>query len=150
VGSGHDRARRSLAVPDEVIAKKMKMRVGVDLVRVQQIEQSLSRFGDRFLRRLFTEGEIAYATSVPARAAERLAARFAAKEAVKKALGAAADSAVWRHIEVRRTATGSPEIALHGAAQEAAAAAGISEFSVSLSHDGDYAVAMVAAMCQGD
>lgn len=134
----------------EVGAKPMKMRVGVDLVRVQEIERSLSCFGDRFLRRLFTEGEVAYATAAPGRTAERLAARFAAKEAVKKALGAAADGAPWRHIEVRRGPGGHPEIMLHGPAQEAASAAGISEFSISLSHDGDYAIAMVAAACRGD
>ena len=124
------------------------MAVGIDLVSVREIERSIERFGDRFLRRLFTEDEIAYAVSSPPRAAERLAARFAAKEAVKKALGPHADSAVWRQIEVRRTPAGSPEIRLHGAAREAAAAAGISELALSLSHEGDYAVALVAAARQ--
>mgnify|MGYP003396895611 CR=1 FL=1 len=76
--------------------------VGVDLVRVSEIRASLDRLGERFLTRLFTTAEIAYVTSAPALASERLAARFAAKEAALKAFGIAVVGIDWRDIEVRQ------------------------------------------------
>jgi holo-[acyl-carrier protein] synthase len=120
------------------------LRVGVDLVRVSRIAESIDRFGERFLRRVFTDDELAYASAAPAQTAERLAARFAAKEATMKALGAAGDAAwPWRDIEVVRTATGACEIHLRGAAADHARTAGADELAVSLSHEGDYATAVV-------
>ena len=110
------------------------LRVGIDLVQVSRIADSLAQFGDRFLRRIFTDGEIAYATAAPGQTAERLAARFAAKEAAKKAL--ALDAVGWRQIEVVRAPSGACTLALHGIA-----AAG--ELAVSLSHEGDLAAAVV-------
>ncbi|HEY2748333.1 MAG TPA: holo-ACP synthase, partial [Polyangia bacterium] len=119
--------------------------VGVDLVRVSRVAESLASFGERFLRRVFTDGEIAYATATPALAAERLAARFAAKEAAFKAL-ALADHGSWRDIEVTRAPSGACALALHGAARAAADEAGVVELAVSLSHEGDYATAVVLVM----
>jgi holo-[acyl-carrier protein] synthase len=119
------------------------MRVGIDLVQVSRMAESVERFGDRFLRRVFTAGEIAYATSAPAVALERLAARFAAKEATMKALGLVEDPCDWRHIEVRRSASGSCDLALHGHVREAAARLGAEAFALSMSHEGDYATAVV-------
>jgi holo-[acyl-carrier protein] synthase len=119
------------------------LRVGIDLVMVSRIAESLERFGERFLRRVFTDGEIAYATAAPALTAERLAARFAAKEATIKALRLRDRGIDWRDIEVRRTATGFVELALRGAAREAAARCGAGELAVSLSHEGDFATAVV-------
>ena len=115
------------------------MRVGVDLVRVSRIAESLQQFGEQFLRRVFTADEIAYATAVPALTAERLAARFAAKEAARKALRAP-DGIGWRQIEVRRSPSGACDLVLHDAA---ARAAGTGMTAVSLSHEGDYATAVV-------
>ena len=119
------------------------LRVGIDLVRVSRIAESLEIFGDRFLRRVFTEREIAYARAAPSQTAERLAARFAAKEAVIKALGMVELGISWRDIEVCRTATGASGLELRGVAGETAAALGAGEFAVSLSHEGDYASAIV-------
>jgi holo-[acyl-carrier protein] synthase len=116
-----------------------RIRVGVDLVRVSRIAESLQLFGERFMRRLFTADEIAYATAVPALTPERLAARFAAKEAARKAL-CAPDGIGWRQIEVRRTPSGACDLVLHDAA---ARAAGTGMTAVSLSHEGDYATAVV-------
>ena len=82
------------------------LRVGIDLVQVSRIAESLEKFGDRFLRRVYTDDEIAYATSVPSQASERLAARFAAKEATIKALGLVDHPMNWRDIEVRRAPSG--------------------------------------------
>src|SRR3954466_1363839 len=107
----------------------MNVDVGIDLVSVRRVEESLARFGERFLRRVFTDGEIAYATSAPALTAERLAARLAAQEAAMKALHL---DVAWRQIEVER----GPSLRLHG---EAAQRAGQAQLSVSLSHEGDYA-----------
>ncbi len=120
------------------------LRVGIDLVQVSRVAESLQRFGDRFLRRVFTEGEISYATADPAQMAERLAARFAAKEATLKALSLA-DRMTWRDVEVRRDAAGGCAVALSGGAAREAARSGTVELAVSLSHEGDYAAAVVVA-----
>ncbi len=122
------------------------MQVGIDLVMVSRVQASLARFGERFLRRVFTDTEIAYATSVPDLAAERLAARFAAKEATIKALDLADVGVGWREIEVAREQSGKCRLILHGAARAAADDAGVSELSVSLSHEGDYSAAVVLAV----
>jgi holo-[acyl-carrier protein] synthase len=116
------------------------LRAGIDLVRVSRINESLAAFGDRFLRRVFTDDEIAYATSAPAQMGERLAARFAAKEATIKALRVSDDGIGWRQIEVRRDPSGACDLVLHG---EAARLAGPCATTVSLSHEGDYATAVV-------
>lgn len=125
------------------------LRVGLDLVEVSRIQESIDRFGDRFLQRLFSDGEIAYARSQPARAAEHLAARFAAKEAAIKAFALSEAGAGWRDIEVQRAADGAPSLALHGRAAEAAARLGVTGVALSLSHDGGYAAAVVTALCAG-
>lgn len=119
------------------------LRVGIDLVEISRIAESLRKFGERFLRRVFTDGEIAFATAVPSQAAERLAARFAAKEAVIKALGLADQPMNWRDIEVRRAPSGDCAMALSGTACRAAERAGVRELAVSLSHEGNYAAAIV-------
>jgi holo-[acyl-carrier protein] synthase len=120
--------------------------VGIDLVMVSRIEASLARFGQRFLRRIFTDTEIAYATASPELAAARLAARFAVKEAAIKALDLADRGIGWRDIEVQREASGRCRLILHGAARAAADDAGVSELSMSISHEGDYSAAVVLAV----
>jgi holo-[acyl-carrier protein] synthase len=124
--------------------------VGIDLVMVSRVEASLSRFGERFLRRIFTDREIAYATAAPGMTAERLAARFAAKEAALKAIGldTAHAGIGWREIEVLREDSGKCRLILHGAARAAADDAGVAELSVSLTHEGDYSAAVVLAIAQ--
>jgi len=117
------------------------IRVGTDLVQISRIAASLETFGERFVARVFTAGEAAYATT-PA----RLAARFAAKEAVKKALEL--DGVSWTDIEVTRRDNGACDVVLHGAARVAAEALGARELALSMSHEGDYATAMVVAACE--
>src|SRR6185437_782701 len=88
--------------------------LGVDLVSVREVAESLARFGDRYTERLFTRDEIAYCLRDPQLAAERFAARFAAKEATMKVLRVVATDAVaWISIEVRRMPEGWCEIVLH-------------------------------------
>lgn len=121
------------------------IRVGIDIVRISRIAESLERFGQRFLTRVFTPDEIAYATSAPARSAERLAARFAAKEAALKALQLADQGIRWTDLEVRRAPSGDCELRLHGAAHTAARISGFANLALSLTHEGDYAAAVVMA-----
>ena len=89
--------------------------IGLDATEIDRIEAAVARFGDRFLRRVFTEGEIAYATR-RRNPAPHLAGRFAAKEAAMKALGTGHSQGVlWRDIEVVR-ASGPPQLRFHGGA----------------------------------
>lgn len=120
--------------------------MGTDLVQVSRIAESIATFGEKFTRRLFTEHEIAYATSSESLQSARFAARFAAKEATIKALNLAQVGLDWKQIEVLRDDDGHCTLALHGVARDAAARARIQELSVSLSHDGDYASAVVVAL----
>ena len=113
--------------------------VGVDVIEIERVAATLARFGDRFLERVFTEGETAYCRG----RAPQLAARFAAKEAVMKALGTGTRGVGWREVEVTRKRTGEPGITLHGRAAERAASLGIDRIAVSLSHSRHYAVASV-------
>ena len=115
-------------------------RVGVDLVQVSRIAASVETFGEKFVARVFTPAEAAYATTP-----EKLAARFAAKEAVKKALEL--DGVAWTDIEVARRPNGACDVVLHGAARAAADALG-AQLALSMSHEGDYATAMVVASCE--
>lgn len=121
------------------------LRVGIDIVQISAIADSLARFGKRFEQRIFTADEVAYANAAPDLKTERLAARFAAKEAGFKAFGLSETGIGWRDIEVRKRADGSCTLALHGRAAEVAQRSGCTEIALCLSHDGDYATAMVAA-----
>jgi holo-[acyl-carrier protein] synthase len=122
------------------------LRVGIDLVQISAIAQSIEAFGDHFMHRIFSDDEVAYAKGSPALTAERLAARFAAKEAAMKVFGLSEAGIAWRDIEVRRDSSGACSLKLHRKAADIAASLGCAQVAVSLSHDGDYATAVVAAM----
>ena len=106
---------------------------GVDIAEVHRIRESIERFGERFLRRIFTEGEITYCQP-KANRFESYAARFAAKEAVMKALGTGARSVGWREIEVLPDRRGKPLVYLYGGAADRAAYIGLEAIDISLSH----------------
>jgi holo-[acyl-carrier protein] synthase len=117
--------------------------IGVDLVECERIQHSLDRFGEKFLRRVFTDGEIEYSMSMkfPAR---HLAARFAAKEAVSKAFGTGIGKAMgWRNIDIRKKPSGEPYLVFSGPAQELATQRGVTSAFVTLSHTEHYAVACI-------
>jgi holo-[acyl-carrier protein] synthase len=118
------------------------LRVGVDLIEVDRIAGLLDEYGERFRRRVFTEAELAACGERP----DRLAARWAAKEAVSKALGTGIGRVRWREIEILRGPAGEPELVLSGAAAELAAELGLRRWSVSLSHSGGQAIALVVAI----
>jgi holo-[acyl-carrier protein] synthase len=117
--------------------------IGVDLVECGRIQRSIDRFGDRFLHRVFTDGEIEYSMSMkfPAR---HLAARFAAKEAVSKAFGTGIGKAMgWRNIDIRKRPSGEPFLIFSGPAQELAAKRGVTSALITLSHTEHHAMASV-------
>lgn len=126
------------------------VRLGLDLVHVPRIDESLNDFGQRFAQRLFTDDEIAYAQSSAAERAARFAARFAAKEATIKALSLSEAGVNWRDMEVVRADDGGCSLVLRGEALAAARALRISRVLVCLSHDGEYAAAVVAALSDMD
>lgn len=121
------------------------MSVGVDLALVSDVRASVSTFGERYLRRIFTEQELAdcYSSLDPI---PRLAARFAAKEATIKALRVDGPQPNWTSMEVVRDVAGwCDEMRLRGSAADLAAKRGIGRLLVSLSHEQDAAVAVVVA-----
>jgi holo-[acyl-carrier protein] synthase len=116
---------------------------GIDIAEVPRIRHSIERFGDRFLRRVYTAGEIRYCDS-KANRVERYAARFAAKEAAMKALGTGWSHGVrWRDCEVSRMPGGRPTIVFHGRAGEIASKLGVSNAALSISHTEEQAIAQV-------
>lgn len=124
------------------------VRVGTDLCSVDTVAQSVDAFGDRYLDRIYTTRERAYADAAgdERRRCEHLAARFAAKEAVVKVLAPDDARPEWRSIEVVRHPSGACGIEVTGEAARMAAELGIEEFSVSLSHEADLAAATVVAI----
>lgn len=120
---------------------------GIDLVALERFARLLDERGDRFVERCFTEAEQRYAAGRGARRVEALAARFAAKEAVLKALGTGLEPGMaWTDIEVSREGDGPPEVRLRGRVRERAAEKGVRAWLLSVSHDGDYAMASVLAL----
>ena len=116
---------------------------GIDIAEVPRIRESIEKFGERFLNRVFTEGEISYCRS-KANFVERFAARFAAKEAAMKALGTGWNHGVrWRDVEVVRARGSRPTIVFHGKAAEFAASLGAKNIALSLSHTAEQAIAQV-------
>ena len=127
--------------------------VGVDLAEVAAVRQSLEAFGERYVRRIFTEHEAQSCRSAhdpTGYAVPSLAARFAAKEAALKVLRPRGPRPEWRSIEVRRHPEGWPELVLWGSAARLAEERGIRHLSLSLSHEGPVAAAVVVAMGDPD
>jgi holo-[acyl-carrier protein] synthase len=117
--------------------------VGMDIVETKRIAESIERFGDRFLGRVFCEGEIAYARSMKFPQLH-LAARFAAKEAISKAFGTGIGAEMgWKDLEIVREPNGAPRVRLHGKAEAHAKERGVVEVHVSLSHTAEYGAASV-------
>lgn len=116
---------------------------GIDIAEVARIRQSIERFGQRFLQRVFTGAEIRYCDS-KANRYERYSARFAAKEAAMKALGTGWSHGVrWQDCEVTRMPGGRPTMTFHGKAGEFAAKLGVKNAALSISHTAEQAIAQV-------
>lgn len=121
------------------------VRVGTDLVEIATVAEALAAFGQAYLDRLFTPDEIAYCRAGGVETAQRLAARFAAKEACIKVLRPPDGGIDWRWIEVRKMPGGWCELRLHDGARRLADTQNLSGWSVSLSHERLYAIAVVTA-----
>ena len=116
---------------------------GVDLCEVERIKNAIARHGRRFVERVFTDREIAYAES-KANRYERYAARFAAKEAGMKALGTGWRGGIaWRDFEVANQPSGRPTLKLHGKALELARKLGVENIALSITHTSVQAMAIV-------
>lgn len=111
--------------------------IGTDIIEIARIRQAIDRWGERFLRRVYTEPEL----RLYGRRPRSLAARFASKEAVAKLLGAKGKGISWRDIETLAYPDGKPRLNLYGRARREAGKLGIKEIAVSLSHSREYAVA---------
>jgi holo-[acyl-carrier protein] synthase len=123
----------------------MVLGLGTDLIETKRVQESIDRFGERFLERIFTAGEIAYCRRKK-NAGESFAARFAAKEAGAKALGTGISRGVnWKELEVRREMSGKPTLHLSGRAAELAEAMGVRRLQLSLTHSRELAMAVVVA-----
>lgn len=117
------------------------LHTGIDMIEVSRIEAAVERWGVRFLRRVYTEQEIAHCRGK----AQRLAARFAGKEAVSKALGVGLRTLSWRDIEILPDRRGKPRVHLHGRAAEIASRDQITGFDLSITHSRTDAIVMVVA-----
>lgn len=122
-----------------------RVAIGTDIIEIARIRRTLNDFGDRFLRRVYTEREREWYGS----RVDELAARFAAKEATSKALGTGIVGIRWREMEVLPNRRGKPVLILHGQAAERARQLGLTEFSVSLTHSRTDAMAFVVGVGKG-
>jgi holo-[acyl-carrier protein] synthase len=120
----------------------MELRNGVDLLEIERLQKAIEKHGERFLARIYTLAERELCNGNTA----SLAARFAAKEAVSKALGSGLGKVAWTDIEVLRAESGAPTLHLHGNARALADELGLTQWSISLSHTHEYAVAMAVAL----
>lgn len=126
---------------------RSQVHVGVDMTLVSEVRAAVDEFGLRYLERVFTTNEQRAASGAKDVRMARLAGRFAAKEATLKALRVASDPPMWREVEVLNDPAGWPELRLSGGAARLAASRGVIDISVSLSHEGDHAIAVVACTC---
>lgn len=132
-------------VPEFDPEREGRIAVGIDIIEIPRIQRSLDDFGERFLRRVYTERERQwYGDRV-----NELAARFAAKEATSKALGTGIIGIRWREMEVLPNRRGKPVLILHGRAAERARQLGLTDFSISLTHSRTDAMAFVVATGAG-
>jgi len=121
----------------------MILGTGVDLAEVGRIRDAIERYGDRFIRRIYTEAEIAYVER-KANKFERYAGRFAAKEAGMKAIGTGWKRGVrWQDFEVSNLPSGRPTLRLHGEAERIAGKMGVTSISLSITHTAELGMAHV-------
>lgn len=118
--------------------------IGTDIIEIRRIERLIKKWGDKFLNRVFCDGEVSYAKSRKAFFCSSLAARYAAKEAVLKALGTGLSKGSWLDIEIT-SLNGCPRVILKGKTKALADLRQVKCFHLSLSHCGDYAVAFAVA-----
>lgn len=123
---------------------------GIDLVDCPRIEQMIKRHGERFLKRVFTATEQAYAEANK-NGTDKLAGRFAAKEAILKLMGTGWRGKIaWTDIEIANNPSGQPEVTLSGEVKKLAERLGIKHISVSITHTANFAIASAVALAESD
>lgn len=115
---------------------------GIDMIEIERIERGVARHGDRFNRRFFTLQELTFCEGH----ASRLAGRFVVKEAVAKALGTGIGDFQWTDVEIVCDGRGKPKLLLHNRARDIAAAQGLSNWSISISHTNTHAIGLAVAI----
>jgi holo-[acyl-carrier protein] synthase len=120
----------------------MILLTGIDIVEIGRLDRIQPAIKARFLRRVYTPIEL----EEVGQSTESLVGRFAAKEAVAKALGTGIGHVHWQDIEIRRGPSGEPLLNLYGMAQHKAQQLGLTTWSISISHNQSYAVAMAVAV----
>jgi len=127
----------------------MKLFLGTDICEIDRIQSLYDKYGEKFLKKTYTDAEISYCLSRPKLIAQRLAVRFAAKEAASKALGVGINKLGWsrginwKDIELARSEKGSVELRLYDKARNFAEELGITNWAVSVSHSKDNAISTV-------
>ncbi len=121
------------------------IKIGTDICSIKRISEAYKRFGKRFLDRILTSAEQSYVLAEPLHRDSRIASRFAAKEACAKTLGTGWNGISWKEVEVLRERSGEPSISLHGRAKALADSRGLDVWQVSLSHEREFATAVVLA-----
>ena len=119
--------------------------IGVDLIKVDRLARVVERYGERFLKRVYTDREIAYCNSRAQQGVYQFAQRFAAKEAFSKALGVGLrrGGIRWREVEVIPNPMGKPELALSGRAAALCAESGVTGMHLTLTDEDRRALAVV-------
>jgi holo-[acyl-carrier protein] synthase len=125
----------------------MPMRVGTDLVLIDTVRESIETHAEHYLERVYTRREVEDCSTADGVDPQRLAGRFAAKEAALKVLRPREEGIAWSSIEVRRDPHGWVELELSGPAAALATDAGVTDLSLSISHEGEFASAVVIASC---
>lgn len=124
-----------------------KVKIGTDICKLDRYQAAYEKYGERFLKRVLTANELIYVTSNKRNLISRLAGRFAAKEATSKVLGTGLRGVYFKEIEILREPSGAPKLVLHSRAKKRAEDKKLSNFEVSISHEKDYAIAVVLAVC---
>ncbi len=123
---------------------------GIDLVDCPRIEAMVERHGKRFIQRVFTAAEQAYAEANK-NGIEKLAGRFAAKEAVLKLMGTGWRGKIaWTDVEVINNSSGQPEVTLGGEVKKIAGKLGIKHISISITHTANFAIASAVALTRSN
>jgi holo-[acyl-carrier protein] synthase len=121
---------------------------GIDLVDCPRIEQMVKQHGERFIKRIFTDSEQAYAKTNK-NTIEKLAGRFAAKEAILKLMGTGWRGKIaWTDIDVTNNDVGQPNVTLSGEVKRLADKLGIEHISVSITHTANFAIASAVALAK--
>ena len=120
----------------------MKLKCGIDAVLITRLVELNPKIKARFIQRVYTEREQAQARGKD----EALASLFVVKEAASKALGTGIGKVSWRDIEVLHRLTGEPRVKLHGFAKKVAKLKKLTKWAVSITHEGDFAIASVVAI----